>query len=82
MPKYVLTYFNSPGRAETARHMLVQAGVAFEDRRLNPEQWQELKPKAPLKQLPILDVEGMDTICQSPAIERYIAKVVRYRNFG
>lgn len=77
MPKYVLTYFDAAGRAETTRHMFVHAGAEFEDKRVGGESWLAIKPNAPLKQLPILDVEGLDTICQSPAIERYVAKTVR-----
>lgn len=39
-----LTYFDARGRAEMARFLLVNAGVKYEDVRLNDEKWQELKP--------------------------------------
>ena len=44
MPTYRVTYFNSRGRAEVMRQMLTYAGQEFEDRRLEGEAWQKLKP--------------------------------------
>ena len=77
MPTYKLTYFNARGLAECARYMFKLKGQDFEDVRLSREQpeFNEAKARAPFGQLPILEVEGMDTpICQSRAIERYIAR--------
>jgi len=41
---YKLTYFNGRGRAETIRMIFAQAGVAYEDVRIEGAQWPELKP--------------------------------------
>ena len=43
MPSYILYYFNLRGRAEATRLMFKVAGVEFEDRRLNGEEWLQLK---------------------------------------
>ena len=43
MPKLTLIYFDSAGRAEISRLILAQAGVEYEDRRINKEDWPELK---------------------------------------
>ena len=42
-PKYTLTYFDTPGRAEVTRLMFVAAGVEFTDRRLSREEWAQQK---------------------------------------
>ena len=44
MPSYKLTYFKNKGRAEVARMLFTLAGEKFEDNRLTPEEWAELKP--------------------------------------
>ena len=41
---YKLTYFNGRGRAETIRMIFAQAGVAYEDVRIEGAQWPQLKP--------------------------------------
>ena len=43
MAKLKLTYFNGKGRAEAARLILAQAGVDYEDDRIEFEDWPELK---------------------------------------
>ena len=43
MPKYVLHYFDIAGRAEPLRLMFQQAGVDFEDHRVQFQEWPELK---------------------------------------
>jgi len=68
-----LTYFNTRGRAEPARLILAQAGVEYEDIRLEREQWPAIKPSVPMGQLPFMEVEGKK-ICQSIAIARYCAR--------
>ena len=45
-PKYVLTYFNGRGRAETIRLLFAVAGVSYEDKRVEFPQWPELKPRS------------------------------------
>ena len=44
MPQYRVSYFNGRGRAEVMRQILSFAGQEFEDRRLEGEEWQKLKP--------------------------------------
>lgn len=70
---YKLTYFNGRGRAEFSRVIFAQAGVQFEDVRIERAQWLELKPKTPFGQLPLLEVEGV-TLCQSQTIARFLAR--------
>lgn len=72
--KYVLTYFNAKGRAETIRLVFAVAGVPFEDKRIQGQNWPELKPQTPWGHIPILTVEGKGTIGQSIAIARYVAR--------
>merc|ERR1711892_145214 len=68
-----LTYFNLKGRAELARLILAQAGVDYEDCRIQGEEWAELKKTFPLGQLPVLEMEGQ-TLGQSMTIARYLAR--------
>jgi len=42
--KYKLIYFNGKGRAETIRLVLAAAGVNYEDKRIEKEEWPALKP--------------------------------------
>ena len=39
-----LTYFDGAGRAELSRLILAAAGIEFEDRRIDSQDWRELKP--------------------------------------
>eukprot|EP00058_Branchiostoma_floridae_P019850 XP_002605340.1 hypothetical protein BRAFLDRAFT_212492 [Branchiostoma floridae] len=75
MPTYKLTYFKARGVAEFARLLFAAGGLEYEDVRVEGEQWQQLKPKTPMGQLPILEVDGA-MICQSKAIGRLIAKKI------
>ncbi|XP_078620470.1 glutathione S-transferase 1-like [Branchiostoma floridae x Branchiostoma japonicum] len=75
MPTYKLTYFTARGVAEFARLLFAAGGLEYEDVRVEGEQWQQLKPKTPMGQLPILEVDGT-MICQSKAIGRLIAKKI------
>ena len=68
-----LVYFNLMGRAETTRLILAQAGVSYEDKRIEKEEWPALKTSLPIGQLPVLEVDGK-TIGQSMAIARYCAR--------
>lgn len=44
-----LTYLNYRGRAELIRFILSQAGIKFDDIRLAPEKWSEIRPGIQLK---------------------------------
>merc|ERR1712018_746260 len=71
--KIKLTYFNLRGRAEPSRLILAQAGVDYEDHRIEREEWPALKPKTPCGQLPVLCFNGTE-IAQSMTIARFLAK--------
>ncbi|XP_078578727.1 hematopoietic prostaglandin D synthase-like [Branchiostoma floridae x Branchiostoma japonicum] len=73
MPAYKLTYFNGRGTAEIVRLVFAAAGISYEDVRLEQDKWPELKPKTPMGQVPILEVDGT-MLCQSNSIARYVAK--------
>jgi len=72
MPHYKLTYFNVRGRAEWIRWLLAQTGEPFDDHRVASEDWPALKPKTPMGQLPVLEVDGKQ-LTQSMSIARYLA---------
>lgn len=75
MNKLTLTYFDfDGGRGEPARLALHVGGVAFEDRRINPNDWPALRDKMPFQAMPVLDVEGK-SITQSNTINRYVGKL-------
>jgi len=71
--KITLTYFDAPGRAEITRLIFAYAGREFEDKRIDFATFQKMKPELPFGQLPVLEVEGKGTLCQSMAIARAMA---------
>jgi len=74
-PKYTLTYFPIPGRAEVARLMFKVANVEFADQAITFEDWPKHKgdsKRFPVSQMPTLEFDGK-VICQSFAIYRYLA---------
>ena len=72
MATYKLVYFNVRGSAEILRFIFAQAGVTYEDKRVQGEEWQKLKPTTPTGQLPLLEVEGK-TLTGSRPIARFLA---------
>ena len=44
MPSYTLIYFNAKGRAEPSRYLFELAGVEYDDKRLEVDEWKKLKP--------------------------------------
>jgi len=77
MAEYKLMYFNARGRGEPARLLFAQAGVEYEDVRMNSEELAAIKgdvTKVPLGQLPVLIVKGHPPIPQSHSINRYLAR--------
>ena len=67
-------YFNGRGRAETTRILFAEAGIEYDDKRVEGKDWPALKASAPYGQMPFLKV-GALTIAQSAAMERYAARV-------
>jgi glutathione S-transferase len=75
MAKITLTYFDADGgRGETPRLAMVIGGIPFEDKRINFEQWQTLKPQMPFQLVPVLEVDGK-MLSHSNAINRYVGKL-------
>ncbi|XP_071494446.1 S-crystallin SL11-like [Diadema antillarum] len=76
MPSYRLVYFDARGRVEIARLLFALKGVEFDDVRYEFTAFAESedKKKAPLGQVPILEVEGQPIMLQSRAIQRYLAR--------
>jgi len=72
MPKYKLYYFNGRGRAEVTRLVFAQAGMDYEDIRLDQDEWLDFKPKTPFGHMPVLEVDGA-LLADSKAIPRFIA---------
>ena len=73
MSNYKLIYFNSRGRAEASRYIFAQAGVEYEDKRVDKEEWLQLKPSTPTGMLPILKVDGK-TLIGGGVISRFLAE--------
>lgn len=74
MPTYKLSYFNGRGRAEIVRMLFTAADTKFEDIRIESADWPKAKAETPQGSVPVLDVDGKMTICQSMAIARYLAR--------
>ena len=66
-----LYYFDFTGRAEAIRLLLTHANVKFEDVRLKFDEWPKHKDEFELKQLPVLEDNGV-RFCQSYAIMEYL----------
>jgi len=71
--KMKLTYFDMRGLAENIRLIMAQAGVDYEDCRIEKGQWPGMKDSMPFGQVPALEYDGQ-VICQSIAIARFVAK--------
>ncbi|XP_060071043.1 glutathione S-transferase 1-like [Ylistrum balloti] len=69
-----VTYFNGRGRAESTRIVLTEAGVPFEDIRINKEKWDAMKESTPTHTLPILETDEGIVLSQSSAILRYLGR--------
>lgn len=75
MAKLKLTYFDlHGGRGEPARLALSIGGIAFEDDRVQPSDWERRKADTPFGALPVLEVDGQ-VVAQSNAINRYVGKL-------
>ena len=56
-----------------ARLIFAQAGVKYEDKRVDKEEWGQLKPSTPTGALPLLEVDGKQ-ITGSVVINRFLAE--------
>lgn len=68
----VLKYFPIMGAAERVRLALWLGQIEFEDVRIQPENWVELKGQTPFGQLPVMSIEEGPYIAQSNAMLQYI----------
>jgi len=68
-----LSYFSGRGLAECIRIIFAVAEEAYEDERFTSETWAANKPKFNFKKVPCLQLDGKTQICQSRAIERFLA---------
>eukprot|EP01064_Diplonema_japonicum_P010223 TRINITY_DN1754_c0_g2_i3.p1 TRINITY_DN1754_c0_g2~~TRINITY_DN1754_c0_g2_i3.p1 ORF type:complete len:220 (+),score=85.38 TRINITY_DN1754_c0_g2_i3:74-733(+) len=73
MPSVKLTYFDIAGRLEPTRFCLMVGGVPFEDEILTGESWGKMKPTVAPKQLPLMELDGVQ-VSQSVAMARWAAK--------
>lgn len=75
MPQLKLTYFDfHGGRAEPIRLALHIGGVAFEDFRFKPADFDVVRKTTPFGQVPTLHVDGVQ-VTQSDSILRYAGKL-------
>ena len=72
-----LYYFDLPGKAESIRLLLSHAGVKFDDFRIKYEDWPSYKEKFELKQVPVLEDNGV-RYCQSIAILEFLGSRFGY----
>jgi glutathione S-transferase len=71
----LLTYFNVRGRAEVVRLILEEKQITYRERRVEPEEWPELKPTFLMGHLPTYE-DGELVITQSQAIYRHLARTL------
>src|SRR5258706_8624306 len=75
MTKLKLSYFDfDGGRGEPARLALHIGSVPFEDDRINPKEWPQIRDRTPFQALPTLEVDGK-LVSQSNSINRYVGKL-------
>jgi len=71
---YKVNYFNSRGKAELIRMLLVAAEQKFEDVRIEKDKWPEIKATTPTGVLPFVETPDGKILVQSGAIARLLAK--------
>ncbi|GMS84031.1 hypothetical protein PENTCL1PPCAC_6206, partial [Pristionchus entomophagus] len=69
---YKLIYFFIRGRGEPIRMLFSLAGVQFEDKRVQLEEWPKMKSHTPFGSLPVLEFDNQQ-LGQSQATIRYLA---------
>ena len=77
MPSYKLIYFNARAAPEVIRFIFAQAGVKYEDVRVEGgsqgEEWKKMKPTTPFGVLPVLEADGKQ-LGGCRIIARYLAE--------
>jgi glutathione S-transferase len=71
-PHISLTYFKIAGAAERVRLALWLGGIKFDDNRISPSEWSELKSRTPFGQLPVMSINHGPFIAQSNAMLQYV----------
>lgn len=75
MPNLKLTYFDfDGGRGEPIRIALSMGDIPFEDHRFPVGDFQIYREKAPLRQVPVMEIDG-EEITQTNALLRYAGKM-------
>jgi len=69
--KLKLYYFDMPGRGEMIRLLLRKSKTPFEDIRIKFEEWPTMKERFSLKQLPVLEADGVQ-MPETEAIMQYL----------
>ena len=75
MKSIKLTYFDIQGAAEKVRLAFVLGSIPFSDVRVPFDQWGAMKPTTPYGQLPLLSIDGTESIAQSDAMLRYAGQL-------
>jgi len=70
-----LMYFNGRGRGETSRLMFHEAGIKFEDKRIEFKDWAATKPTTPLGFMPVLTLGNGQVISEVRAVDRAVARL-------
>lgn len=74
--KLTLSYFDfDGGRGEPARLALAMAGIPFEDQRVPPGTWPDVKAQMPFHALPVLQVDDRELLTQSNTINRFVGRL-------
>ncbi|XP_014204765.1 glutathione S-transferase [Copidosoma floridanum] len=76
MLNYKLYYFNVTGLGEPIRYLLHYCGVEFEDYRFQDfDEWKNhFQDKMPMRQVPVLEIDGCEKLHQHISICRYFGK--------
>lgn len=72
--KVKLTYFDLEGRGETPRLVMALGDLEFEDERIPYSQWPEHKASMPLREVPVLTLDGRQ-LTQANSINRYLGRL-------
>jgi glutathione S-transferase len=75
VPQLKLSYFDfDGGRGEPIRLALAFGKIPFEDHRIAVNKWPEVRGQTPLRQVPVMEVNG-DTVTQCISLTRYAGRL-------